>query len=262
MGKYSQYRLFRRDPLIRKHLPATALCRTPSALDAFLNKYASVYIKPAGGMKGIGVVKAWREGAGLLYVIERGQPARCSSAHELYGRLGLRARPAHIVQQDLQLATVHGRPFDVRIMMLRDTRKRWTYAGMLAKVAGADSVITNVNRGKGYVLPVDAALRQGLQLEGTRAAALKAEMIRLASRCNRVFDRFRYEWQMGYDIGIDRTGRIWLIEANPSIPSHALFRKLPDPAMYRNIKRMDAAYRRVIGNRSPSIKRSSNNNLI
>ena len=246
MGKYSQYRMFARDPLIRRHLPDTALCRTPSVLEAYLDKYKSVFIKPSGGMKGIGVIKAWREGSALYYVVERGRPVPCSSAQDMFGKLGLRARPAHIVQRDLQLAPVHGRPFDVRVMMIRNTRKRWTFAGMLAKVAGADSVITNVDRGKGYVLPIDDALRLGLGIDGARAANLKSEIVRLASRCNRVFDRFRYEWQMGYDIGIDRSGRIWLIEANPSIPSHALFRKLPDLALYRSIKRMDAAYRRAI----------------
>lgn len=42
--------------------------------------------------------------------------------------------------------------------MMRNSQNSWQYAGMLAKVAGQSSVITNVNRGGGYAISIENAL--------------------------------------------------------------------------------------------------------
>ncbi|HEX7056655.1 MAG TPA: YheC/YheD family protein [Bacilli bacterium] len=239
MGKYSLYRLFNQVKEIRPYLPSTSIC-TLFTLAIYLHNFREVYIKPAGGGQGRGVTKAWRTNGRYYYVREKGDPVRCDTVAEMFRKLGLARKKPHIVQRGIQLARVNGRPFDVRVMMMRDRAKRWTYVGMLAKVAGRKSVITNVARGGGYVLPIDAALRQSLGLTGERAEQKKQEMIRLAQACNRAYSRVRYDWQIGYDLAIDRNGKVWFIETNPTIPAHGLFRKLPDQTMYRRIKELAA----------------------
>ncbi|WP_338130664.1 YheC/YheD family protein [Cohnella ginsengisoli] len=93
----------------------------------------------------------------------------------LHRKLKLRKKPIHVVQKAIPLAKAGGRSFDIRVMMMRH-RSRWTYIGMLAKVAGAGSVITNVRRGNGYVLSVPEALRQA----GQKSHAAKMEMLKKA----------------------------------------------------------------------------------
>ncbi|WP_338130665.1 YheC/YheD family protein [Cohnella ginsengisoli] len=61
--------------------------------------------------------------------------------------------------------------------------------------------------------------------------------------CNR-FDRYKYSRQIGIDYGIDRSGKVWLIEVNFDYPSHTLFAKLKDRSAYRRIKSIAASWRK------------------
>jgi hypothetical protein len=225
---------------IRPYLPDTALC-TSASLRSYLHRYPAVYIKPDGGGRGEGVVKAWRNGQTYHYVKVRGKTRTADSIASMSRRLGLKKR-YHIVQRAIDLASVNGRPFDIRLMMMKDTRGKWTAVGMTAKVAGTSSIITNVARGKGYVLPVETALRRALGLTSDQIAAKKREMIRLASMCTPVYCRTRNEWQIGYDLAVDRRGKVWFIEMNPRVPAHSLFRK--QPKVYRRIKQLAAFHRK------------------
>lgn len=239
MAKYPYHQLFKRDSKIRPHLPEMTICK-PSTMASYLHKYRSVYIKPNVGGRGEGVIKAWKESNRYAYVIEKGHPNYCSSTSELYKELNLLHKQCYVIQRAIRLSEYRGRPYDVRLMMIRDRKRDWKYMGMLAKVAGRNSIISNVNRGGGYAVPLEKALRKSHKGSQKR---LENEMIRLGHRCNRMFDRLRYEWQMGYDMAIDRKGKVWLIEANPGNPSHALFAKLKNKTLYRKIKRTASAYR-------------------
>ncbi|WP_420869612.1 YheC/YheD family protein [Cohnella ginsengisoli] len=46
------------------------------------------------------------------------------------------------------------------------------------------------------------------------------------------------------DYGIDRSGKVWLIEVNFDYPSHTLFAKLKDRSAYRRIKSIAASWRK------------------
>lgn len=243
MAKYRYYKAFCKDPVLRLHMPDTAIC-TRRALETYLNRYHTVFIKPDVGGKGEGVTKAWRTPYGYACIVEKGPPVYRASVQALYDHLGLAAKKRHVVQKALQLSEYRGRIFDVRVMLVRGPKRSWKVVGMLAKTAGRDSVITNILRGHGDVVDIDAALTES---HGRRCDELKAEMIRLASRCNRMFAKIRYEWQMGYDFGVDTSGKVWLIEANPGNPSHALFRKLSDRTLYQNIKRAVYRYKKANG---------------
>jgi len=234
-GKYWFHRIFQKEPAIKGYLPSTAIC-TPSSLNTYLKKYSMVYIKPTGGGRGIGVIKAWRKRDQYFFVIEKGEKSSCDSVQKLYKKLKLASKKTHIVQQGIKLAKLNGRPFDIRLMMMRNKDGKWSHIGMVAKVAGRKSIITNVARGKGYVTTVDEAMKKSLGLGRNKIASLKKEMIQLAHDCNRVYSKHRYDWQIGYDIAVDKNSKVWLIEANPSNPAHFLFKKYKET--YRKIRKL------------------------
>ena len=126
-------------------------------------------------------------------------------------------------------------------MMMRH-RKQWTYVGMLAKVAGRNSVITNIGRGGGYVQTVPEALRApGKRLYASKVSSRLRELS--YSICRR-FNRYKYTRQIGIDYGIDHTGKIWVIEVNFDYPSHALFAKLSNRSMYHKIKKIASTWKK------------------
>lgn len=145
-----------------------------------------------------------------------------------------------VVQKTINLARSNGRPFDIRVMMMR-RRGVWTYVGMLAKVSGKGSVIANVRRGGGYVETVPEALRKA-GLGGINGK--REDLRKMSYRICRRFDRYKYTRQIGIDYGVDRNGKIWVIEVNFDFPSHSLFAKLKNKAVYRKIKSIAATWKK------------------
>ena len=159
MGKWQLHRFYSGDNVVRRHLPPTDVYSSAS-LRRFLERYGSVYIKPNYEHQGQGIIKAWKtKNSTYTYVKVRGTAAPAvPSAFALHRKLRIPTKPMFVVQKAIELARTKGRPFDIRVMMMRH-REQWTYVGMLAKVAGRNSVITNIGRGGGYVQTVPEALR-------------------------------------------------------------------------------------------------------
>lgn len=84
--------------------------------------------------------------------------------------------------------------------MSSDGRKKWRCAGMLAKAAGKGSVVSNVQRGKGYTLTIEDALRKSLHLDRERIERTKKRLLRISRRIMRHSDSFPF---YSYECGID-----------------------------------------------------------
>lgn len=241
-SKWSLHRFFAKHPVIRKYLPPTALYQEP-LLDAYLRQYDTVYIKPCSTHMGKGIMKVWKQEGGYALVKERGQTVFAPSLEALKERIGQSAgQSKHIIQKGIPLSEVNGRPYDIRVMMMRNGAGKWQYAGMLAKVAGADSVITNVARGGGYVTTVRHALQQSRAVPPENVKKLIRELIDLSYQVCTHFNKYKHSSQIGIDWAVDKQGNLALIEVNFDFPSHGLFAKLPDKTYYRTIKRLRSQY--------------------
>jgi hypothetical protein len=130
-------------------------------------------------------------------------------------------------------------------MMMRDKKDEWRYTGMLARVMGPSSIVSNVRRGKGYVITVSQALQESVAPKIKQQQEIIQRLIHTSyAICNR-FNRYKYSSQIGIDYAVDPQSRIWLIEVNFDYPSHEIFTHLPDRTMYRLIKRRYAEYRKM-----------------
>jgi hypothetical protein len=242
LGKWGCWRFFHKVPAIRPYLPQTGTLTLP-ALRTYLANSQAVYVKPSAGFGGRGITKVWRTKTGYAFVQERGVPMRTATVEELYRRLRANARPniTYIVQRGITLAEINGRPYDIRLMMMR-VHGKWQYVGMLAKVAGPNSVITNIGRGKGDVTDIDTALRRSLGLSDVQIERLKKEMIALGYQTCQRFDDWKRYYQIGLDLAVDKNGKLWMIEENTR-PAHSLFAKLKDKSMYNRIKQVVSIWR-------------------
>jgi D-alanine-D-alanine ligase-like ATP-grasp enzyme len=123
-------------------------------------------------------------------------------------------------------------------MVQRRSKKsqNWTVTGRLAKIAGKGYMITNVQRSGGRVTSAEKAIRMS-DVKGKDEAKQmlkQAEQISVAS-AKRLARTFTFIRRVGMDVGIDKNGKVWLIEANFR-PSLSLFLKLSREA-YNKIKR-------------------------
>lgn len=204
-----------------------------------LKKYDAVIVKPINGSGGKGVMRVRKLGG--RYEIRYGDHKRSvSRLHSAYNFVKKKKKSSVIVQRYIRLARIGKRPLDLRVMVQRKSRKSgWKITGKLAKVAGKGYIITNVRRSGGKVMSAASAVRKS-DIRGTSARVLReADRISLlaASRLSR---NYSFIHNVGMDIGVDRNGKVWIIEANFK-PALSLFR--PFPKVYRRIKKYDKKWR-------------------
>ncbi|PTX60821.1 YheC/D-like protein [Melghirimyces profundicolus] len=227
--KWRVHRILMKDPVLTASLPETRWLEQGTLL-SMLDRHGSVIVKPSGGTGGYGIIQIRQTGPGK-YEIHHGTRRQGIGRKGLYSRVRsmTRHRSLYLVQKRIPLATVRGRPIDIRVMVQRRRNTPWEVTGYLAKVAGKGHVVTNVARSKGYVLTVPQVIR----LSDVRGASTDAVIRKLRNFSLRAARRLGGV-VVGFDMGVDKNGEIWMIEANPR-PALSLFRKLKDPSMYRKI---------------------------
>nr|WP_246005791.1 YheC/YheD family protein [Brevibacillus gelatini] len=252
-SKWSLHQFFSKSPHIRPYLPPTDLYQ-PALLEPYLSKYTTVYIKPTRTHMGKGIMRVSKTADGYQFVKERGEPVRAGSLAELKQQLARQCTEKnYIIQKGLDLAELNGRPFDIRVMMMRNGLGKWQYAGMLAKVAGSDSVITNVARGGGYAVTVPYALAKSGAVAPEKIKEVVSRLIRVSHRVCAHFNKYRHSAQIGVDFAIDKAGQLSIIEVNYDFPSHALFAKLKDKTYFRTIKRLHYQYKNRVKRKKKNV---------
>lgn len=228
--KWVQYGILRKDASLAGQLPETQLLKD-NALKEMLLKYPSVVLKPRDGRYGRDIIFIKRSSGDAYRIQNEKNKVTLPDTDKLLQWL----RKEHsgrgfIVQRRLQLAQIGRRPFDIRIMVQRKkaSASAWKVTGSYAKVASRGYLVTNV---ASRTIPVLEALK--LAKIEDRSLLIQAEQTALLA-ARQLQERYPGLRQVGFDIGIDKQRRIWIIEGNYR-PDLRPFRLLKDTAMRRRI---------------------------
>ena len=204
----------------------------PNTLAEMLDQYQSIVLKPRDGSFGRDILFITRNGAKAYRICYEKKTITIEDTRRLQKWIHAKTKSRrYIVQRRLQLAQIQDRPFDIRIMVQRrkGESSHWKVTGSYAKVAAEGYLITNV---ASRILTVAEALKEAGIVD--RSLSAEAERIALVA-AKRLGKRFPSLRQVGFDIGIDRKQRIWIIEGN-YLPDLSPFRFLKDSSMYRRIR--------------------------
>lgn len=230
-SKWTQHLIYMQNHSLRPFLPQTALY-TKWTHDYFLTQYHEVYIKPAVGQQGKGIVYVSTTNR-LTYEIQQGKKKFTSlTKDETYEYLveHILSKKSYIIQQKIELASIDGCPMDVRVITQKDQSK-WVVTGVIVKVAAKDYFVTNVAQ---KLLSLEEAIAQSTLLL-KESAQLHAEIEAVCFLTANQLEQENNEIDLiGFDIGIDKDGVIWIIEAN-YVPNLAMFHKFQDGDMYEQI---------------------------
>ncbi|WP_338541166.1 YheC/YheD family protein [Paenibacillus tundrae] len=228
--KWIQYGILGSETSLAKHLPATQLL-TQNTLKNMLLQYSNVVLKPRNGSYGRDIVFIQRNRSNGYRIQNEDSTIHMKNIDQLLQWIQSTDKAdGYIVQERLRLAQIQHKPFDIRIMVQRQkgTSSPWNATGSYAKVASQGYLVTNVTSCTISVL-------RALQLAriGDSGVMNKIEKIaRIAAKC--LGEHYPDLRQVGFDIGIDRNRRVWIIEGNYK-PDLRPFRRLRDSSMYRRI---------------------------
>jgi len=232
-NKWRVYQMLNANADLQSYLPETRLLNLAN-LEVMLAKYPVLYLKPANGSLGRGIIKVTRIEIGkinyTLYGQER-QHGRADSPADLLKRTQSRhKKKAYIVQQGIDFIKYQDSAFDIRIIFQKNGEGQWKISKKFVRLAPQGSSISNLSSG-GSVEVSKIVLNNLFKQNKTLIAAKNNEMKKLCEDVAGSLEKANQSilGELGLDIGIDKRGRLWLIEVN-SKP-----RKTTETEMSQNI---------------------------
>ncbi|WP_167577926.1 YheC/YheD family protein [Ammoniphilus sp. YIM 78166] len=233
-SKWTKHALFQQDPQIAGSLPDTRVFNEQNFL-SMLQLHKTIVLKPTGGAKGRGIIKVAALGKQALEIHYNDMKVIVNGVQKAYDKISQKiGTTAYIIQRYITLATVEDRPIDFRVMVQRTKETPWQVTGKVAKIAGVGYFVTNNCQSNGTAVPVEEAVERS-NINPSKKETVIERMETLAIKAVQLLERYYPEIVIiGFDIGVDESGGLWLIEANV-YPGLSLFRKLEDKTMLRRI---------------------------
>lgn len=231
-SKLKKTSVLKRDPILKHYVPETLRFRS-SRLRRMLRSSSTLYIKPDEGHKGTGVIRVRKLGDGKVEIADYRTTVQCSEETVVSNvKKNMKPGKKYLIQHGIPLATYHGRPFDLRVV-LQKPLNRWVLSLMSAKVAPkSTSVVTNAAKGA-IDLNVIHVLKGADQ--PLNSVKVMRDVIDISYQiAQRLGSRFPLKI-IGLDIGIDKKGNVWFIEANTKPDNQGL--EYVDRKLYRRYRR-------------------------
>ncbi|MDP4171822.1 MAG: YheC/YheD family protein, partial [Bacillota bacterium] len=212
------------DHTVSTYLPETLPFTSFSSIEVMLSQYGHVYMKPINGSLGLGVHQIlfdkneneyycrYRDSGGINRL------RKFKSLESLFKTVfGQKNLDQMIVQQGIHLMKIEQRPLDFRVHTNKDDTGHWKVTAIAAKIAGPGSVTTHLKNGGMIKTPTELFLPHESE---TIISKLTQAALLLSSALEKQMEGIIGE--IGFDLGIDRDGEIWLFEAN-SKPGRSIF---------------------------------------
>jgi hypothetical protein len=239
--KWDVYKMLDGDDAFR-FVPESRINPSADQIKEMLDKHKFIYLKPTAGSLGIGIFR-------VTYNPKRGYFVRYRKAGKnvliRYGKFdglmqmlgtGRGRLTNYVAQQGIRLIEIDSCPIDFRFHLTKNGNNNWVVAAIGAKKSGKGSVTTHIRNG-GQLMTPEQVLRQ---IYGNRAEQVltnaKETAIKLAEGIENNYNHLLGE--LGFDIGIDQSEKIWMFEANAK-PGRSIFKhpslKEGDVATLQNI---------------------------
>ena len=210
-------------PEVEQYLPETESFHSFHQLEKMLSDYGQVFVKPQNGSLGLGVHQIiYDKKENVYYCRYRDQENRLQKFQtiESLAKKVFAKRPLErmLVQQGIYLIKHEQRPIDFRVHVNKDERGEWVVSAIAAKIAGSGSPTTHLNNG-GEVKTLEEIFPDQ-QDQVVNKEALERAAILLAHALEKQMTGIIGE--IGFDFGIDPSGKVWLFEAN-SKPGRSIF---------------------------------------
>lgn len=207
-----------RDHRLKPFLPATASWGSKETFAQFLNQFRTLYLKPADGKAGKGImqVKKKKNMYLLAYVSGKADELKHYRAHhpdalfDLVHRL-TKGKP-YLIQQGISLARDEGRPFDLRLLVQKDGSGQWDMTGLGIRVAGPGGITTHVPRGGSIGRPSDILPRVFASQANAVGKQARGLGLLVANGIERQSGMILGE--LSIDLAVDRNRQLWIFEAN------------------------------------------------
>ncbi|MFS0750585.1 YheC/YheD family protein [Oceanobacillus sp. 1P07AA] len=179
----------------------------------FLDSNNKAVIKPIAGRRGLNIYHIYKSGA--YYFIQDDTKEQRFTKGELKGWIQeniLKTKNGFMIQRYIEARTIKGEPFDIRAHVQKNREGKWQITKIYPRIGNRKSILSNISRG-GRTEDLKDFLINELNHKGEQ---YEKELINLSLDLTQHIDKL-YGLvldELGLDLAIDRSGRIWLHEVN------------------------------------------------
>lgn len=217
LNKWRVHQLLAQNSELIAYLPETHNLNQENLSD-MAAKYKTLYLKPCNGSQGYRIIKVIVNGQNYNYTIyshgrHSGQAGSITGL--LQATRSTRGKRPYIVQQGIDLDTYWGSPFDMRIILQKDGEGQWVISKKFVRIAPSGSSIANLSRG-GTAETSARVLAKVLNGNRSLIREKNEELRRLCQTAAETLETNSESCygELGLDIGIDKKGKLWIIEVN------------------------------------------------
>jgi hypothetical protein len=224
-SKLDVYERLQQVQTVAHYLPETHSFSSFSVIERMLSDFGHTFLKPINGSLGLGVHQIiydkhdnhyfcrYRDSEGINRL--RKFPSLESLFKSVFSKNKL---DRILVQQGIHLLRNDQRVIDFRVHTNKDDSGEWKVTAIAAKIAGTGSVTTHVRSG-GEIKTVEEIFPKEECNQYKEMLTLAA--LELSKALEKNMEGIIGE--IGFDLGIDRNGDVWLFEAN-SKPGRSIFK--------------------------------------
>lgn len=219
VGKWEAYRIFKRNPDILPYLPETRFINSFRQVEIMAKKYHAIYLKPVNGTKGQNIIRVTRnrKSPGYCYQYHCNGGLCKGSASDLI-QLRKKLRPvmtgkSYLVQKEINLLCYEGGIVDIRVMVQKDHNGKWEVTGMACRVGKPGAITSNISGG-GSGMRVETVLSKTFFSNKQVDQIIETIIFVAITAVKSVEDYLGNCGEAGVDIGVDKFGKVWFIEAN------------------------------------------------
>lgn len=214
LSKDEVYNALKDSPTLSPHLPETV--KGLDSLQKMLTLYQDVFVKGINGSKGRYIMRIQKRDDGFHMQqnsFSNENPLTFPTYPALYKQLKAWCNSTYLVQETIPFLTVEGQPLDFRFLCHQNRNKDWELVSSVARIASQDQFVANVDQGGRIEKPLPVlqtifSPRESLAImKGMKELCIHASTL-LADSMEGHFA------ELGIDIGIDQSGKPWLIEIN------------------------------------------------
>lgn len=224
-NKLDIYEKLADDPTARQYLPETYPFSSLSLIERMLSDYGHVYLKPVNGSSGAGIHQIIYDKTENHYycryqVSGQNRLRKFATLEALFANVFKKRRPnTMLAQQGIHLIRIDQKPVDFRVHTNKDHQGKWNITALAAKIASRGSATTHIRNG-GSIKTIQEIFPN--KEEQAEIIDKLTEACLTLSKClEKKVDGIVAE--IGFDLGLDRDGKVWLFEAN-SKPGRSIFK--------------------------------------
>lgn len=217
LSKWEVYQRLMIESHIHPYIPETRLLSQENLLE-LIEQYRSVFIKPVHGSQGRNIIKLMKEGEHILFQTSNSPLANDPVKKYLnkgifYQLKSFLHNRIYIIQQGISLVKLQEKTMDFRVLVHRNQKNLWEVTSLVARISAEQQFVSNLAKGGKIMKPflaLTALFSKEISLQ--LISLMKKLSIEAADIISRNSKGLTGE--LGIDIGVDETGKPWIIEVN------------------------------------------------